>query len=210
MNIVLHASRRPTTYQSGYRAKHDFYPTPPEATRALLSVEHFHGSIWECACGDGAIATELKTAGYSVTATDLIYRGYGAGRIDFLKQTKPLATNIITNPPYGFGLADQFVDHALALTAKTGGSVAMLLNLQSLCSPRRHWRFVEHPPAAIYALDHIVCWPHGDPKFASTRTASHRYAWLVWRPGHIGRPSFWWLSADDFREPTAIDSNLLN
>ena len=39
-----------------HRAAYEFYPTPPEATRALLSVEHFHGSIWECACGDGAIA----------------------------------------------------------------------------------------------------------------------------------------------------------
>lgn len=208
MNVLLSARRRPSSYRSSSRARHDFYPTPPEATRALLSVERFHGSIWECACGDGAIATELKAAGYNVTATDLVYRGYGAGRVDFLKQTEPLATNIITNPPYGFGLADQFLDHALHLTAQTGGSVAMLLNLQSLCSQRRHWRFIKNPPAAIYALDHIVCWPHGDPNLATMRTATHRYAWLVWRPGHVGRPSFWWLSADEFRNPTAISSTL--
>jgi hypothetical protein len=29
----------------------NFYPTPPEATRALLSVETFDGLIWEPACG---------------------------------------------------------------------------------------------------------------------------------------------------------------
>lgn len=32
------------------RAAFEFYPTPPEATRALLSVEQFEGSVWEPAC----------------------------------------------------------------------------------------------------------------------------------------------------------------
>ena len=32
------------------RAAFEYYPTPPEATRALLSVEKFEGSIWEPAC----------------------------------------------------------------------------------------------------------------------------------------------------------------
>jgi len=34
------------------RAAFEFYPTPLEATRALLSVETFEDSIWEPACGD--------------------------------------------------------------------------------------------------------------------------------------------------------------
>lgn len=83
------------------RAAYEFYPTPPEATRALLSVEQFDGSIWEPACGDGAISKVLTEAGYQVVSTDLIDRGYGAGGHDFLKSTTPLAKNIITNPPYG-------------------------------------------------------------------------------------------------------------
>lgn len=83
------------------RAAYEFYPTPPEATRALLSVESFEGSIWEPACGDGAISKVLEAAGYQVVSTDLIDRGYGAGGQDFLKSTEPLGRNIITNPPYG-------------------------------------------------------------------------------------------------------------
>ncbi len=204
------AAIRRQPYRQLGRAKHDFYPTPPEATRALLSVEQFSGSIWECACGDGAIATELKRAGYSVMATDLIYRGYGAGGTDFLKQSKPLGVNIITNPPYGFGLADKFAMHALSLTAKTGGSVAMLINLASLCHPSRHGWYLQHPPSAIYGLDELVCWPHGDPKFASSKTASHRYCWLVWRPGHSGRPTFWWLSTGEFRDATESNPTIFN
>lgn len=83
------------------RAPFEFYPTPPEATRALLSVESFNGSIWEPACGNGAISKVLIEAGYDVVSTDLIDRGYGAGGHDFLKSDNPLARNIITNPPYG-------------------------------------------------------------------------------------------------------------
>lgn len=83
------------------RAAYEFYPTPPEATRALLSVESFEGDIWEPACGDGAISKVLEAAGYQVVSTDLIDRGFGAGGQDFLKSPEPLARNIITNPPYG-------------------------------------------------------------------------------------------------------------
>jgi tRNA G10 N-methylase Trm11 len=83
------------------RAAFEFYPTPPEATRALLSVEVFEGDIWEPACGDGAISKVLSEAGYQVVSTDLIDRGYGAGGHNFLKSDTPLAKNIITNPPYG-------------------------------------------------------------------------------------------------------------
>jgi hypothetical protein len=176
------------------RARWEFYPTPPEATRALLSVESFDGSIWEPACGRGAISRVLEAAGYEVVSTDLIQRDYGAGRIDFLGETLCRAKHIVTNPPYGRGLGDAFVRHALKLTAETGGSVAMLLNLASLSHPKRHALWTQNPPAVIYALDELVCWPEGDAAQARSLTASHRYCWVVWKPGHVGRPSFWWLS----------------
>ena len=141
------------------RIPNEYYPTPPEATRALLSVETFDGSIWEPACGEGAIASELSAAGHKVVATDLVDYGYGIPRIDFLKETRPRAKHIVTNPPYGSGLADAFITRSLAFAQQTGGTVAMLLNLASLAhrSRTRWWR--EHPPARLYAIDDIVCWP---------------------------------------------------
>ena len=45
---------------AGVAKSHNFYPTPPEATRALLSVETFDGPIWEPACGQGHIAKVLE------------------------------------------------------------------------------------------------------------------------------------------------------
>ena len=121
------------TQNRGFRAPNEFYPTPASAVRALLSVEQFDGSVWEPACGDGAISQVLVKAGHEVVSTDLIEHGYGISETDFLKQTKPRAKHIITNPPYGRGLADRFAGRALNLTQKTGGKVAMLLNMSSLC-----------------------------------------------------------------------------
>lgn len=185
------------------RARYEFYPTPPEATRALLSVEQFDGPIWEPACGRGAISMVLEAAGHQVVSTDLIQRDYGTGEIDFLRETEPRAKHIVTNPPYGRGLGDAFAKHALDLTRETGGTVAMLLNLASLCHPKRHELWVNNPPSAIYALDELVCWPEGDPAYATRFTNQHRYCWAVWKPGHVGQPEFWWLATKDFADQEA-------
>lgn len=180
------------------RAPFEFYPTPPSAIRALLSVERFTGDIWEPACGDGAIGKELVDADYDVIATDITDWGYGYPGYDFLTIEKPLARNIVTNPPYGRGLADGFVDQALRFTSKTGGRVAMLLNIASLCHPQRHESFLRQPPSIIYALDDCVCFPLGDPKRATVHTAKHRYAWLIWDHGFSGETAFRWLSTAPF------------
>jgi hypothetical protein len=103
--------------------KDDLYETPEEATRALLRVEPLRGTIWEPACGRGAIARVLTAAGCSVISSDLVDRGFGIGGVDFLMETAAMseADCIVTNPP--FKLADEFVRHALRLVPK----VIMLL-----------------------------------------------------------------------------------
>lgn len=181
------------------RLPNEFYPTPPEAIRALLSVETFEGSIWEPACGEGAIGKELSAAGHAVVATDLVAYGYGLPGIDFLKETRPRARHIVTNPPYGSGLADAFITKSLMFARETRGTVAMLLNLASLAhrTRTRWWR--EHPPARLYAVDDIVCWPDHLYGPAPNHFTKHRYFWAVWTPNHQGPSAFWWLSSADFR-----------
>src|SRR5207244_10840763 len=77
----------------------DFFPTPSWATYALIENERLEGEIWECACGDGAMAKVLSETGNHVESSDLYDRGYGEIGIDFLR-AKHRAKNIITNPPY--------------------------------------------------------------------------------------------------------------
>lgn len=178
------------------RIPHEFYATPPEGTRALLSVESFDGSIWEPACGDGAMARILSRAGYHVTATDLIDRGYGSGGVNFLMETRPRAKHIVTNPPYGTGLADSFLRHALRLTKETNGTVAFLLDVAGLAHPTRHALYVSNPPTAVYILDELICWP-GGRNFLTE--ASQRFAWLVWKPDRHAATALHWLSTRPFR-----------
>ena len=181
------------------RAAYEFYPTPPEATRALLSAESFDGDIWEPACGEGHISKVLTEAGYSVVSTDLIGYGYGTPNRDFLAERKPLAKHIVTNPPYGRGLADAFVSHALKLTRETGGTVAMLMNLAGLCHPIRHDFYIQNPPAVIYGLEECTCWPYGNPRRTTTSIAKQRYCWIVWKHEHTGPTEFRWLSTRRFK-----------
>lgn len=178
-----------------HRAAFEYYPTPPAATRALLSVETFDGSIWEPACGEGHISKVLEATGYDVVSTDLATCWkYGDVGRDFLREKTPLAKHIVTNPPYGRGLADAFAKHAIDLTAKTGGKVAMLMNLAGLCHPLRHDFYVSQPPKIIYALDECRCWPNGKPQSMDTSIAKQRYCWIVWDHGYRGLTQFGWLS----------------
>ena len=197
----------PTLRPVPRRIPNEFYPTPPEATRALLSVERFEGSIWEPACGEGAIASVLTEARHTVVATDLIDYGYGIPGVDFLKETRPRAKHIVTNPPYGSGLADAFITKSLAFARETRGTVAMLLNLASLAHRTRTDWWREHPPARLYAIDDIVCWAEHRYGPAPTQFTRHRYFWAVWTQDHQGPSAFWWLSAAEFRERQPSHNN---
>ena len=197
------SAARPSLRLSPHRPPFEFYPTPPEATRAFLAAEAFDGSVWEPACGLGAISMELEAAGYETVSTDLADYGYGAAGCDFLKCRTPKAKHIVTNPPYGAGLADRFVRQALNLTAQTGGKVAMLLNLNSLCHPGRHESFMRRPPARLYGLDNCVCYPNGDPALATRRTREHRYVWAVWTPEPVPQTTFHWLTTAPYRKEGA-------
>lgn len=194
---------------SPLREPFEFYPTPPEATRALLSVERFDGGVWEPACGQGHIAKVLEAEGCDVVATDLVDHGYGRPGVDFLEQRLPRSRHIVTNPPYGRGLADAFVRQALAFTAHTGGRVAMLLNIQSLCHPDRHASFVRRPPSVIYALDQCHCLPGGDARRATRRTYEHRYVWCLWETERVTVTAtrLAWLSTAAFTDVAVAKRN---
>jgi hypothetical protein len=90
------------------RHKHDYDPTPPEATSSLLLAEgnrlrKIGGPIWEPAVGGGHMAREMKAHGFDVIGSDLIDRGHPGTIVksfmDF--DAPPLGAKIIiTNPPY--------------------------------------------------------------------------------------------------------------
>lgn len=85
----------------------DVYETPAKAIHALLRAETLPDSIWEPACGPGAIVKVLREAGHRVHATDLVDHGCpdSESRIDFLLERcapdgiETIVTNLRSNLP---------------------------------------------------------------------------------------------------------------
>ncbi len=166
----------------------DFHETPACAVEALLSVETFDGPIWEPACGHGAISAVLEEHGYTVISTDLVERGYGPGRIDFLMEFEPRAPNIITNPP--FKLAAEFAQKAWALST---GKVAILARLGWLEGGERGEMFRIMPPARVWVFSRRLPMMHRVGYDGPKSTSAIAFAWFVWCHSHRGPPTLGWL-----------------
>lgn len=175
------------------RELHDYYATDPIATELLLGIETFNHKIWECACGEGHISKSLVNAGYDVTSTDLIYRGYGVGGVDFLQQSETFDGDIITNPPYKY--AKEFVEKAMD-TIPVGNKVAMFLKLQFLEGKARRELFKKYPPKTIYiSSSRINCCKNGDFSESQRKNNSAvAYAWYIWEKGFTGAPTIKWFN----------------
>ena len=95
----------------GVREDKDFYPTPSEATVAILDFLESKmllrktDRIWECACGNNAMVDVMRDKGYFVIGTD-ISTGH-----DYLA-TDVESDWIITNPP--FNLSQKFIERSVA------------------------------------------------------------------------------------------------
>jgi len=175
----------------GYvREKDDFYPTPERATLALLKAEQFIGPVWEPACGDGAISKLFEAAGHTVVSSDLVDRGYGETRVDFLMEYKSRAPNVVTNPP--FKLAVPFVKHALGLTT---GKVAMLLKIAFLEGQERAALFRGSPLARVHVFSQRLAFVPGGTSEARKLDGGGMmaFAWFVWDHGYAEPPRIGWI-----------------
>lgn len=185
MTIAKVGSRGLGAARGFKRAKDDFYPTEPALTRALLKVEPFIGSVWEPACGDGALSEILKQKGHPTVSTDLVSRGYGRGGIDFLTTRTLRAPNVITNPPFLHWQA--FAQHALDLGALKVALLGRLLLLEG-------W-----DRSAFFQRTHLTrVWVVGRSKMRppGTKDKGHggmiAFAWFVWD----------WEAIEHFRSET--------
>jgi hypothetical protein len=182
----------------------NLYQTPPEAMRALLSLTNFSPTVWEPACGKGAISRMLEDAGYEVILSDL--RDYGTHNRhgecqevgDFLETSRrggkdpgivgpwkgalaaPEYVDIVTNPPYGTNL-NAFVAHALRVHRPR--RMALLLNLNFLCGfddPDRCYAMDECPPSTVYVFTRRLPMMHRDGWDGPEANSRMNTAWFVW------------------------------
>lgn len=124
------------------RCEKDFYPTPPDATRALLNFLNLpKGTIvWEPACGEGHMADEIERYGFIVKSSDI-----STGE-DFLNIPFKECDWIITNPP--FSLSEKFIEKCI----EHKRPFALLLKSQYWHAKKRLKLFYESKPTYILPL----------------------------------------------------------
>lgn len=177
------------------KAENDFYATDPDTVdifmkRALsdnLFYDMYGQTVWECACGDGNIAHKMKQyfPQSPLLATDLVYRGYGEGGIDFLT-AKKRARMIITNPP--FSLINDFIKHGLEQTDRY---LVLFAKIQLLETVERKKILEKSPLRYIYVHStRQATWKNGESRdLQGKKWATTMFlAWFVWDKMYDGEP----------------------
>lgn len=162
-NLNLH-----TGGSADKRRSLDFYPTPPDVTHALMKFVGLpkHFTVWEPACGDGAMSRVISQYCEYVISTDI------ATGNDFLLTTNKVDA-IITNPP--FNLSEAFIRRSLGMA----DVVCMLLKSQYWHAKKRLTLFNENPPAYVLPLTWRPDFMGGERGGSPTMDV----AWSVWIKG---------------------------
>lgn len=195
------------------RRADDFYPTAPtEPIRALLAADWARisalGAVWEPAVGDGALAREIRDAGFSCHGSDLVDRGFAGVEVrSFYDFTESPAPVIITNPPFceinardGHG---RWLRHTLGLP---GWRYCALLLSWDWPAARANG-LGELIEAHSWSWSYLMRWK---VDFTGAGSPPQRNGWFVWdrddprsvsRAGGLPEPSFRFLDRDqDWRQ----------
>jgi hypothetical protein len=183
---------------SGYQRKdRDEYTTPTWVTAALAPhLPPKLSRVWEPAAGAGKMAEALSSLGFEVRASDI------CGGVDFLTSPHCDCEAIVTNPPYG--LAQQFIEHALDLTKPGRGVVAMLLRTDyDHAKTRAHLFGGCAAFCKKLVLTRRIVWFDGPNKRGSP---SYNHAWFLWHWCHEGPPTIAYHQSEGKTPPRPRES----
>lgn len=181
------------------REKDDFYPTPPEPTRAFLHAEidrlRDFPLIWEPAAGDGAMVREMESVGLEVVASDLVDRGCNAELRSFYDFHSPCSPAILTNPPFqecgwGNGKA-RWLFHALETLQVE--YMALLLNWTWPGAGGLAPFWARFPASRVYLMRWKI-------DFTGQGAPPMLNAWFVWDKAHEGETILRMLDRKDARQ----------
>ena len=177
------------------RQKNDYYATNPNALTLFLdklredNIELNH-EIWEPACGEGHLSKILIGEGYDVFSSDLIYRGYGKGDIDFINNNHIKCNgDILTNPP--FKLAEKFVETGMNKIGRKQ-KLLLFLKIQFLEGQKRKKLFQKYKPNYVYCYSaRQLCAKNGE--FKKYNSTTQFYCWIIWNKGFDGDTIIKWI-----------------
>ena len=176
------------------RPEHDFYATPSCSITSILKKVILTGTILEPACGDGTISKILRVhyPHSIIVSTDLIYRGYGVGDVDFLTHDfGQKYDNIITNPPFKY--AKEFIEKGLEWSTD---KVVMFAKIQLLEGKSRFKMFEKSPLKYVYVhSERQSPWMNGNPLNEKGKkwNSAMCFAWFVFQHKYKGEPIIRWL-----------------
>lgn len=168
------------------RRENDFYPTgEPDAIRGLLAkdgdVIRACGTVWEPACGDGALVRPIREAGIPCCASDLIDRGCpDSWQADYFTCLRSRGRAIITNPPYGLITARDGRGRWLKHSIEMPGWDYMALLLSWEWPAGRINGLGELLEANPFSYCYLMRWKLD---FTGEGQAPQRNAWFIWRRG---------------------------
>jgi len=172
------------------RVENDYYATEPTSTKALLAVEKIIYPALEPACGEGHISKLLDEE--QTESTDLIYRGYGIGGIDFLTRDYfDRYGTVITNPP--FNQFQEFAEKALKIASK---KVILFGKLQALEGQKRATFMQNSPLRTVYVFKaRQNPLRNGSPVYENGKKwcSTMAFCWYVWEIGYKGKPQIEWI-----------------
>jgi len=161
----------------------DLYETPESAVEALLHAETLPLTVWEPACGRGAIVRMLRARGHTVVTSDIADYGFPLDFVaDFLTTVLPPkgCGAIVTNPPYQ--IATEFTCHALDLAPR----VYLLLRLAFLESIRRTDVVERRGLARVHVFRRRLPMMHRDGWTGPRAASAIAFAWFCWDRDHRG------------------------
>lgn len=179
------------------REENEHYVEERWCSERLFQEEEFVGLIDDPFCGFGTIPKSAHAAGFEVTATDLVNRGYSTDPFkstDFFDDDASDWTrdNLVANPPFDCFKAVAF--RALELTARKVALVWQTPRLNAAgawleATPlRRVWFMTPRPSMPP---GHVVREYEAKGKRPSGGTQD--YVWLVWERGYVGQTEMKWL-----------------
>lgn len=166
------------------RRDDDFYPTgQPDAIRALFAYDgerirdQFTPAVWEPACGDGAMVSEIRAMGLRCIASDLVDRGCPDSEVaDFYATRRSPAKAIITNPPYG-EISSKGHGHWLRHTLALPGWDYLALLLSWEWPAARANGLGEILDQTPFSWCYLIRWKID---FTGEGNPAQRNAWFVW------------------------------
>lgn len=174
----------------------DAYFSPREAVLPFLSLEegYIPQTVWEPACGDGAIAKPLAETGRKVFISDLYDYGLEDAwhGVDYLTEPLPEGCEgVVTNPP--FRLAAEFAKKAIAET----NYVALLLRLQFLEGVKRQ-DFLQKHLSRVYVSSRRLPMMHRRGWKGPLSTSNQAFAWFIFQRYNPTPTELGWFDWKDY------------